>query len=204
MQFLNFIFSKSFFIICEKFKNINFLFLSLFLSLLGETFSENFSHTEQCQQCTQCEGLLRMETPCTDSNDAICVCNYGYFLSAISGRCEACTMCPRGQGVLLQCQPDRDTFCETCEDDTYSDRDSALDPCLPCNPCDEQLELERCSPTQDAVCLDGTGTGRPHTGEQSILCQKIIPTQLQYCAILIRRAPSVGELCSRSYNTVPS
>ncbi|XP_036429103.1 nerve growth factor receptor b [Colossoma macropomum] len=124
----------------------------------SESFSENFSHTEQCQPCTQCVGLLRMETPCTDSNDAICVCDYGYFLSTMTGRCEACTVCPPGQGVLMRCEPDRDTVCEICQDDTFSDQDSTLEPCLPCTVCEDQAELEHCSPMRDTICLGGPGT----------------------------------------------
>lgn len=120
----------------------------------SETYSENESHTEVCQPCTQCRGRLRMQTPCTDSNDAICVCDYGYFLSEVTGRCDPCTVCPAGEGVLSHCEHDQDTVCEECVDDTYSDRDSSLDPCLPCTICDEEVEeeLEVCTPLQDTVC----------------------------------------------------
>ncbi|KAI4896478.1 hypothetical protein NFI96_003022 [Prochilodus magdalenae] len=130
----------------------------------SETYSENFSHTEKCQACTQCVGLLRMETPCTDSNDAICVCDYGYFLSTMTGRCEACTVCPIGQGVLERCKHDRDTICESCQDDTFSDQESNLEPCLPCTVCDDLVELEPCSSVSDTVCQAGTD---PKTGPQS-------------------------------------
>ncbi|KAJ3601509.1 hypothetical protein NHX12_032477, partial [Muraenolepis orangiensis] len=98
----------------------------------SETYSKNYSLTEVCHPCTRCTGLMRMLTPCTDSMDATCVCKYNYFLGAMSGRCEPCTVCPMGQGVLNHCEYDRDTICEECVDDTYSDRDSPLDPCLPC------------------------------------------------------------------------
>uniref|UniRef100_A0A667ZEA1 Nerve growth factor receptor n=1 Tax=Myripristis murdjan TaxID=586833 RepID=A0A667ZEA1_9TELE len=120
----------------------------------SETFSESYSHTEQCQPCTLCTDLMRMDTPCTDSNDAICVCNYGYFFSNVAERCEPCTVCPAGQGVLAHCEHNHDTVCEECVDDTYSDRDSSLDPCLPCTICDEGIETEVavCTPVSDSVC----------------------------------------------------
>ncbi|XP_034046989.1 tumor necrosis factor receptor superfamily member 16 [Thalassophryne amazonica] len=120
----------------------------------SETYSENYSHTEECKPCTECTGLMRMETPCTDSNDAICVCNYGFFFNDISGQCEPCTVCPAGQGVYVHCQHDHDTVCEVCSDDTYSERESSLDPCLPCTICDEETEiqLEVCTPISDSVC----------------------------------------------------
>uniref|UniRef100_A0A3Q1JRI3 TNFR-Cys domain-containing protein n=1 Tax=Anabas testudineus TaxID=64144 RepID=A0A3Q1JRI3_ANATE len=120
----------------------------------SETFSENYSLTEQCRPCTQCTGLMRLETPCTDSNDAICVCNYNYFFSPMLGRCEPCTLCPVGQGVLAHCEHNHDTVCEECVDDTYSDRESYLEPCLPCTICDEdtEIQLDVCTPTSDSVC----------------------------------------------------
>lgn len=120
----------------------------------SETYSENESHTEACQTCTQCTGRMRMQTPCTDSNDAICVCNYGFFLDEMTGRCEPCTVCAHGEGVLSHCDHNQDTVCEECVDDTYSDRESSLDPCLPCTICDEDIEVELgvCTPVKDTVC----------------------------------------------------
>ncbi|XP_033499912.1 tumor necrosis factor receptor superfamily member 16 [Epinephelus lanceolatus] len=120
----------------------------------SETFSENYSLTEQCKPCTECIGLMRMETPCTDSNDAICVCNYNFFFDTISGQCEPCTVCPVGQGVFAHCEHNHDTVCEECVDDTFSDRESSLDPCLPCTICDEESEIQlaTCTPNRDSVC----------------------------------------------------
>ncbi|XP_035389324.1 nerve growth factor receptor b [Electrophorus electricus] len=118
----------------------------------SETFSEIYSHTERCMPCTVCEDLLRMETPCTDANDAVCVCDYGYYLSLVTLRCEACTMCGVGQGVLLQCKHNFDTMCEVCMDDTFSDEESALDPCLPCTTCEEEGQLQACTSVSDTIC----------------------------------------------------
>ncbi|XP_019960371.2 nerve growth factor receptor b [Paralichthys olivaceus] len=118
----------------------------------SETFSEYLSHTDKCQACTQCTGLLRMQTPCTDSNDATCVCNYGYYLNDLSQRCEPCTKCPEGQGMLLSCEQDHDTICEMCIGDTYSDQESSRDPCIPCTTCDDEEVLEACTSFTDTVC----------------------------------------------------
>ncbi|XP_056153037.1 nerve growth factor receptor b [Lampris incognitus] len=122
----------------------------------SETFSENFSHTERCQPCTRCTGLLRMETPCTDSNDATCVCDYDYYMSAVTSRCELCTKCPEGQGMLYSCEDNRDTVCESCTVDTYSDQESTREPCNPCTVCDEEVEVEikKCTSTSDTVCKE--------------------------------------------------
>ncbi|XP_029978205.1 nerve growth factor receptor b [Sphaeramia orbicularis] len=118
----------------------------------SETFSERFSHTEKCQKCTQCKGLLRMETPCTDSNDAICVCNYGYYLDRIKGKCVSCTKCAEGYGMLYSCELDHDTICEECTGDTYSDQESSREPCIPCTTCDDEEVLQACTSITDTVC----------------------------------------------------
>ncbi|KAL3986723.1 tumor necrosis factor ligand superfamily member 10 [Sarotherodon galilaeus] len=121
----------------------------------SETFSENYSHTEQCKPCTQCTGLMRMETPCTDSNDAKCICNYNYFFNTVTGRCERCTVCPLGQGVYSHCDHDHDTVCEECVDETFSDQENSLEPCLPCTICDEnETQMANCTPTSDTVCYN--------------------------------------------------
>lgn len=126
----------------------------------SETFSENFSHTEKCQKCTACTGLMRMETPCTDANDAICACNYGYYLDKISNTCQHCTKCPEGQGMLQGCEQDRDTVCEECTQETYSDQESFREPCMPCTTCDDTEVEQDCTPTRDTVCL-ATPTSSP-------------------------------------------
>ncbi|XP_028826649.1 nerve growth factor receptor b [Denticeps clupeoides] len=119
----------------------------------SETFSENFSATEKCQRCTRCTGLMRMDTPCTDTNDAVCVCDYGYYLNSRTNKCTACTVCPKGSGVLYRCNPDRDTTCESCIDDTFSDQETALDPCMPCNVCEEnEVQLTACTQVSDTEC----------------------------------------------------
>lgn len=139
-----FVYSKN------KIKNVNFLCDIL---IPGETYSESFSHTEKCHRCTKCTGLLRMKTPCTDTNDATCTCNYGYYLNRTTRRCEPCTRCPEGHGMLYSCESDQDTVCEACMDDTFSDRDTSRDPCIPCSTCDEDdVVLQECTPVSDTVC----------------------------------------------------
>ncbi|KAG7504296.1 hypothetical protein JOB18_005767 [Solea senegalensis] len=97
---------------------------------------------------------MRLETPCTDSNDAVCVCNYNFFFNSMFGRCEPCTLCPVGEGVYSHCDHDHDTICEECIDNTFSDRESSLEPCLPCAICEEEIEIElaKCTPISDSVC----------------------------------------------------
>uniref|UniRef100_A0A3Q0RMC1 Nerve growth factor receptor n=1 Tax=Amphilophus citrinellus TaxID=61819 RepID=A0A3Q0RMC1_AMPCI len=150
---------------------------------LDETFSENYSHTEQCKPCTQCTGLMRMETPCTDSNDAKCICGYNYFLSSVTGSCEPCTVCPVGQGVYSHCDHNHDTVCEECVDDTFSDQESSLEPCLPCTLCEEETETQQAACT--AIPLPGGETTTSSAGSPRFLGhglnENLIPI---YCSIL--------------------
>lgn len=93
-----------------------------------------------------------MTAPCTDSNDATCVCNYNYYMNELSDRCEPCTKCPLGQGMLLSCELNHDTVCEECTIDTYSDQESSLEPCIPCTTCDDGDVLFPCTTISDTVC----------------------------------------------------
>ncbi|XP_041087321.1 tumor necrosis factor receptor superfamily member 16-like [Polyodon spathula] len=121
----------------------------------SESFSENYSPTETCRPCTQCKGLLRMKAPCTESADAICVCDYGYYMDKATGVCQACTLCPLGHGVWRECTEEMDTVCELCPEGTYSDQESSMDPCLPCTICeDEEYEMESCTLTSDSLCKE--------------------------------------------------
>ncbi len=129
----------------------------VFCSLpLGETFSENWSHTEKCRPCTVCTGLFRMKAPCTDSNDATCVCNYGFYLNEFSQQCEPCTKCPVGQGMLYSCEYNQDTVCEECTADTYSDQENSREPCIPCTTCEDGEVLQQCTSVSDTACLGKT------------------------------------------------
>ncbi|XP_041830665.1 nerve growth factor receptor b [Melanotaenia boesemani] len=146
----------------------------------SETFSENFSHKEKCQPCTQCTGLYRMETPCTDSSDATCVCNYGFYLNKLSQRCEPCTKCPEGQGMWYSCESNHDTVCEECTGETYSDQESSRDPCIPCTTCDDDVVLQACTSVSDTVCQvqNSSLLPTPYTGSPSLNYEDFTPPGL--------------------------
>uniref|UniRef100_A0A8C4TH98 Nerve growth factor receptor a (TNFR superfamily, member 16) n=1 Tax=Erpetoichthys calabaricus TaxID=27687 RepID=A0A8C4TH98_ERPCA len=139
------------------------LSLQCFLSApTGETFSEFYSHTEACQPCTKCGRLLRMKAPCTESADAICICDYGYFKDMMNDQCMPCTICPLGQGVYTECTEDRDTTCEQCPEGTYSDQDSSMDPCLPCT--SAMRMTRRCWSPAQAPQMPSAGVGVTYLG----------------------------------------
>ncbi|XP_053310060.1 tumor necrosis factor receptor superfamily member 16 [Spea bombifrons] len=119
------------------------------------TYSDVNSHIEPCKTCTECSPNKRMQAPCVETDDAVCVCAYGYFLSEETGDCEPCQSCKKGRGMILSCSTSQDTVCEECPEWTYSDVDNNMDPCLPCTICEDgEITLEECTFTSDTVCYD--------------------------------------------------
>ncbi|CAL8285044.1 unnamed protein product [Merluccius merluccius] len=133
----------------------------------GETFSESTSHTERCQPCTRCGGLRRMKSPCTDTNDAVCVCNYDFYLNQPSGRCERCTRCPEGQG-MHRCMHGGETPSEST---VFPD---------PSLPPDYEVDPDPAGPPPDAGEVDLPATEGPEPVYRG-LHDKLIPI---YCSIL--------------------
>ncbi|XP_056368079.1 tumor necrosis factor receptor superfamily member 16 [Oenanthe melanoleuca] len=117
------------------------------------TFSDTVSATEPCRPCTQCGGLQSMSAPCVESDDAVCVCSYGYFQDEASGGCRQCRLCEAGFGLMFSCKGSQDTVCEECPPGTFSSEANFVDPCLPCTTCeDSEVLVRECSATQDAEC----------------------------------------------------
>uniref|UniRef100_A0A8C5K1E0 Tumor necrosis factor receptor superfamily member 16 n=1 Tax=Jaculus jaculus TaxID=51337 RepID=A0A8C5K1E0_JACJA len=117
------------------------------------TFSDVVSATEPCKPCTECLGLQSMSAPCVEADDAVCRCAYGYYQDEETGRCEACSVCEVGSGLVFSCQDRQNTVCEECPEGTYSDEANHVDPCLPCTVCeDTERQLRECTPWADAEC----------------------------------------------------
>lgn len=117
------------------------------------TYSDTLSHVEPCKPCTECLGRTRMIAPCVETDDAICACSYGYFLSKETGQCEKCQSCPLGHGMEYPCSTSHDTTCEVCPEETFSDEDNNMDPCLPCTLCEsDEIMVEDCTRVSDRIC----------------------------------------------------
>nr|XP_003467093.3 tumor necrosis factor receptor superfamily member 16 [Cavia porcellus] len=122
------------------------------------TFSDVVSATEPCKPCTECVGLQSMSAPCVEADDAVCRCAYGYYQDEVTGRCEACSVCEAGSGLVYSCQDKQNTVCEECPDGTYSDEANHVDPCLPCTVCeDTERQLRECTRWADAECEEIPG-----------------------------------------------
>lgn len=116
-------------------------------------YSDVSSHTEPCYPCTVCPESKNIGIPCMENFDTTCICMNGYY-EISDGKCLLCKMCDKGFGVVQQCSYGRDTLCEECPANTYSDQKSNIDPCLPCAVCEDYEEMiSDCTPTQDAECI---------------------------------------------------
>uniref|UniRef100_U3JWY9 Nerve growth factor receptor n=1 Tax=Ficedula albicollis TaxID=59894 RepID=U3JWY9_FICAL len=133
------------------------------------TFSDTVSATEPCRPCTQCGGLQSMSAPCVESDDAVCVCTYGYFQDERSGSCRQCRVCEVGFGLMFSCKGSQDTVCEECPPGTFSSEANFVDPCLPCSSCEENEVLVReCTATADAECTPEDGQAHPRAAPDPI------------------------------------
>ncbi|NXD46367.1 TNR16 factor, partial [Copsychus sechellarum] len=156
------------------------------------TFSDTVSATEPCRPCTQCGGLQSMSAPCVESDDAVCVCAYGYFQDESSGSCRECRVCEAGFGLMFACKGSQDTVCEECPEGTFSSEANFVDPCLPCTACEEnELQVRECTATADAECRgeSGAGLGRG-AGEVALswLCHcHTVQCQCHSCAVPLSR-----------------
>eukprot|EP00062_Callorhinchus_milii_P027268 gi/632990361/ref/XP_007884133.1/ PREDICTED: tumor necrosis factor receptor superfamily member 16-like [Callorhinchus milii] len=104
-----------------------------------------------CRPCTRCPEQESM--PCTAQADTGCHCREGAYLLPGTG-CVQCSSCPPGYGVTAQCQAGTDTQCQRCPNDTFSERESREQACVPCWHCDDQsFVLRDCSTVSNTVCL---------------------------------------------------
>ncbi|NWS86643.1 TNR16 factor, partial [Toxostoma redivivum] len=127
------------------------------------TFSDTVSATEPCRPCTQCGGLQSMSAPCVESDDAVCVCAYGYFQDESSGSCRECRVCEVGFGLMFSCKDSQDTVCEECPEGTFSSEANFVDPCLPCTTCeDNEVLVRECTAVADAECRVGSPLWMSH------------------------------------------
>ncbi|XP_068094649.1 tumor necrosis factor receptor superfamily member 16-like isoform X2 [Hyperolius riggenbachi] len=157
----------------------------------GSTYSDEESATEKCQPCSECRG----------AHCPSCHCPGGHFLlseNATSGVCHPCSVCGRGQGVLLNCTRTRNTVCQPCPPGFYSEEKNSVSPCLPCRTeCKEtQVQIGECTTHHDILCMDKDvpilkGEGRRDENSTDLGSPEFIPPEDSgkniipvYCSIL--------------------
>ncbi|RWS17414.1 tumor necrosis factor receptor superfamily member 16-like protein [Dinothrombium tinctorium] len=132
----------------------------------GETFAVAFNET--CRKCSQCPKDAHLVQKCTLTQDSLCACEKGFFLSTVSNECKPCTPCPHGWGVWRQCSRNRNAVCRKCPPGTYSGVLSGTLGCFLCKSCrSDQILLQECSPIQDTICVDASITEIRHFSTSS-------------------------------------
>lgn len=120
----------------------------------GVTFSATLSAHQACVPCSTCPKNARVVSTCNATQDTVCECETGLYLSTRTGRCELCDLCPVGWGASKACGGQGNTVCRKCQNGTFSDVLDAVEGCRPCGVCrDGERVLQACTSTQDTVCL---------------------------------------------------
>ncbi|XP_072579701.1 tumor necrosis factor receptor superfamily member 6 isoform X4 [Vulpes vulpes] len=113
--------------------------------------------------CDACPPGTRKESDCTSyAGKSHCVpCQEGEEYTDkthLSPKCRRCGICDGEHGLEVErnCTQTRNTKCR-CKPNFYCD----VSPCEHCNPCStcEHGILERCTPTSDTKCEEGSSSG---------------------------------------------
>ncbi|CAN9507615.1 unnamed protein product [Ophioblennius macclurei] len=132
------------------------------------TFTRGENGVEQCHRCrAPCpEGLVE-KTPCTSTQDRICVCPPHSFLSGNGGgQCRPHSLCPPGTRVKKKGSEVEDVVCKPCTKGTFSDVQSSATKCRNYTNCQAQglVLLTPGTKETDNVCAPPS-TVLPHASK---------------------------------------
>uniref|UniRef100_W5LVD7 Tumor necrosis factor receptor superfamily member 5-like n=1 Tax=Lepisosteus oculatus TaxID=7918 RepID=W5LVD7_LEPOC len=119
-------------------------------------YMPNYNSDTKCKIQPNCDGNLNfiIEDPGSKTEVGKCVCKEGYHCS--SEDCVTCakhTECEVGEGVQRPGTKDRDTECESCLNESFSNITSAVEKCLKWTECTgDSVEIKAGTPTSDRVC----------------------------------------------------
>uniref|UniRef100_UPI00358E512B uncharacterized protein isoform X2 n=1 Tax=Myxine glutinosa TaxID=7769 RepID=UPI00358E512B len=130
----------------------------------NKTYTEYLNKLPKCIMCPTCdsENGKRIRHPCRPYRKTSCICNAGWFCPEEDiDRCEQCTphtTCPVGKGVKQKGTSLKDTTCEICPENFFSNVTSAADTCVRHTSC-EDLGL--------STMENGTRETNSHCGQAS-------------------------------------
>ncbi|XP_055088212.1 tumor necrosis factor receptor superfamily member 21 [Periophthalmus magnuspinnatus] len=106
-----------------------------------ETYTRGENGVQQCHRCREpCPQGLVEKTPCTATQDRVCTCPTGTFLS--EGMCRSHSLCPPGTRVKKRGSDTEDVLCKACSKGTFSDVPTSAVKCRTHQDCPSQgLEL---------------------------------------------------------------
>ncbi|XP_072296559.1 tumor necrosis factor receptor superfamily member 21 [Eucyclogobius newberryi] len=133
-----------------------------------ETYTRGENGVQQCHRCREPCPLDRAEkTPCTDTQDRVCSCPAGTFLSE-GQRCRPHSLCSPGTRVKRRGSETEDVLCKPCGKGTFSDVESGEVKCRTHQDCQSRglLLLTPGTRETDNVCgppFAHSSTGRSPT-----------------------------------------
>ncbi|KAK7907324.1 hypothetical protein WMY93_015936 [Mugilogobius chulae] len=103
-----------------------------------ETYTRGENGVQQCHRCREpCPRGLVEKTPCTSTQDRVCSCPTGTFLSE-GQRCRPYSLCPPGTRVKRRGSETEDVLCKPCSKGTFSDVESSALKCRTHQDCPSQ------------------------------------------------------------------
>uniref|UniRef100_A0A8C4R709 TNFR-Cys domain-containing protein n=1 Tax=Eptatretus burgeri TaxID=7764 RepID=A0A8C4R709_EPTBU len=103
----------------------------------NKTYTEYLNTLSECLMCPICDSVNRktLQRICRTFRKTRCTCQAGWFCSKdnidLCEQCEQHTACPLGEGVKEKGTSLKDTTCEICPENYFSDVISANDTCQP-------------------------------------------------------------------------
>lgn len=124
----------------------------------GEYMPE-YNPKTSCIVKTYCDPNLNFvyKTHGSRVENAQCICKEGTHCSSVDcDTCNANTECDKGHGVKAAATEQKDTECEACPKNYYSNITSAKEPCIPWTSCAPGLVVKiEGTATSDVVCGPG-------------------------------------------------
>ncbi|XP_076026978.1 tumor necrosis factor receptor superfamily member 21 [Genypterus blacodes] len=94
------------------------------------SFTRGENGVQQCHRCrTHCPAGLIEKLPCTSTQDRVCTCPPGSFLSKESSSCKPHSLCPAGTRVKRRGSETDNVLCKPCVKGTFSDVESSAFKC---------------------------------------------------------------------------
>uniref|UniRef100_A0A8C4R718 TNFR-Cys domain-containing protein n=1 Tax=Eptatretus burgeri TaxID=7764 RepID=A0A8C4R718_EPTBU len=126
----------------------------------NKTYTEYLNTLSECLMCPICDSVNRktLQRICRTFRKTRCTCQAGWFCSKdnidLCEQCEQHTACPLGEGVKEKGTSLKDTTCEICPENYFSDVISANDTCQPHKSCEALglSTLENGTPKTNSYC----------------------------------------------------
>ncbi|XP_054640625.1 tumor necrosis factor receptor superfamily member 1B [Dunckerocampus dactyliophorus] len=124
-----------------------------------DQYMESWNYAPNCFPCSKCKAQkgLQFAHACSSTAMSKCACRPGMYciMESDEQHCTECihhTSCKAGYGVFVPGTATSNVKCKKCNDGTFSDVSSAVEPCRPHTSCHGRPVLTEGTSTSDTVC----------------------------------------------------